>query len=68
MCCQCKERVLKGGYDWWKFYSENRKKILSTIQKFSPENFLPLPINPKNEMISLGYDVNDHVYFKSKSD
>jgi len=37
-------------------------------QKISPKNSLPLPRNrKKNEMISLIYDVNDHVCLKSKS-
>jgi len=34
------------------------------MQKMSHENSLPLPRNPKNEMISLSYDVNDYVYSK----
>jgi len=39
------------------------------MQKISPEKFLPLPKNTKknNKIISLIYDVNDHVYFKLKS-
>jgi len=38
------------------------------MQKFSPEYALPLPRNcQKTEMISLSYDVNDHIYSKSKS-
>jgi len=40
----------------------------SSLQKVSPENSLPLPRNrQKTEMISISYDVNDHVYSKSKS-
>jgi len=38
------------------------------MQKVSPDNFLPLPRNrQKTEMISLIYDVNDHVCSNSKS-
>jgi len=38
------------------------------MQNISPEYSLPSPINLKKiEMISLNYDVNDHVDLKSKS-
>jgi len=45
-----------------------QKDYLNTMQNISPENSLPLPKNPtNNKMISLIYDVNDHVYSKSNS-
>jgi len=49
--------------------SFNKLKIaMNTMQKISPEYSSPLPRNrQKNEMISLGYYVNDHVYSKTKS-
>jgi len=37
------------------------------MQSISPETSLPLPRNPKKETISIGFDVNDHVYSKLKS-
>jgi len=37
------------------------------MQKLSPENSVPLKSYPKKQIISLSYDVNGHVYFKSKS-
>jgi len=38
------------------------------MQKILPENSLPLPRNcQKTVLISLSYDVNDHVYSNSKS-
>jgi len=44
------------------------KKFLNPIQKISPKNSLSLPRNRLiTEMVSLSYDVNDHVYSKSKS-
>jgi len=45
-----------------------RKFFLNTMQKIA-ENSLSFPRNivKKNEMISLGYVVNDHVCSKSKS-
>jgi len=42
---------------------QKKKKILNTVQKISSKIFLPLTRNPKNEMISLSYNVNDNVYF-----
>jgi len=45
------------------FIVKNSKKISKRNDKISPENSLPLSINPKqSELISLNYDVNDHVY------
>jgi len=34
------------------------------MQNISPENSLPFPtiLKKKNEILSLNYDVNDHVY------
>jgi len=44
------------------------KISLNTMQTILPENAVPLPQNrQKSEMNSLSYDVNDHVYSKSKS-
>jgi len=41
---------------------------MNTMQKISPENSVTLPrIRQKTEIVSLSYDVNDHVYSKSKS-
>jgi len=50
------------------FIIKNAKVFLNTMRKVSPENFLPLPRHrKKRKWISLDYDVNDHVYSKSKS-
>jgi len=47
---------------------EKIQKILNAMQKTLPENSLTLPRNRQNtEMISFSYDVNDHVYAKSKT-
>jgi len=47
---------------------KSSKKIFEQKAKISPENFLLLTRNrQKTEMISLTYDVNDHVYSKSNS-
>jgi len=44
------------------------EKFFNTMQKIPLEISLPLSRNcQKTEMISHGYDVNDHVYSKSKS-
>jgi len=42
-----------------------RKDFLKTMQKFSPQNSLPLPRNRQKSNCFTSYDVNDHAYSKS---
>jgi len=44
-----------------------QKIFKNTMQKILPKYSLPLPRKTKkNEMISLNYDVNDHIHSNSK--
>jgi len=46
---------------------KNSEKFSESNAKTCPENSIPLPRNRKKYLLSYKYDVNDHVYFKSKS-
>jgi len=50
------------------FIVRNMEIYYEQIAKKLPENSLPLPRSrKKNEIISLNFDFNDHVYSKFKS-
>jgi len=49
------------------FIVKVQKNFWNPMQKTRYENLFPLPRNRKGENILLSFDVNDHVYSKSKS-
>jgi len=58
---------IKRGLWLVQFYCKNTENFLNAMQKVSPENSIALPRNrKKNGRVSLTYDVNEHVYSKSK--
>jgi len=60
-------KTLKEDYDGYKLYCKKFGNFFNTMQQILPENSLQSSRNRQiSEMISLSYDVNDHVYLKSK--
>jgi len=51
--------LLKGAMIGGNFIAKNAKKILNTVQKILPA---AVEISTKNVIISLNYNVTDHVY------